>query len=104
MIDSFEKPSRLLESLIRLLIESKMKNLGEVDLADGRKVEFGSEHHISDLAERISDMSRYRNRHKRGSSARENYSRTISRLKIEMAKAQRVSQKRIQEKETVKKR
>ena len=93
-----------LKNFVTLVVEG-MKNLGEVDLADGRRVEFGSPDHISDLTERIEDMSRFMKRHGRGSSARENYSRTRTRLKIELAKAQRVAEKkRINEKETIKKR
>lgn len=87
----------LREFIGSVLSEGRVKQLGEVDLADGRRVEFGSDDHISDLTERIADMTRYRNHHGRGSAARENYSRTIGRLKTELAKARRVAEKRLSE-------
>lgn len=92
-----------LRTFVSLVLERKMKDLGEVDLANGSRVEFGSSEHMSDLTERIADMTRFRNRHKRGSAARENYSRTINRLKTELARARRAAESRISETEHARK-
>jgi hypothetical protein len=78
---------------IDLIIERKMR---EADVSDGTRVKHGSTKHVKDLEKRISDLLRWRDKQKRGSEARANYSRLISRLKSELASAKRVASKRSQ--------
>lgn len=74
------------------------KRIREVDVSDGSKVPHGSEKHIKDLEARISDLSRWRDKQRRGSEARANYSRLISRLKGELSSARRQAAKAKQKK------
>lgn len=76
----------ILNEYISLILEKKIK---EADVSDGSKVPFGSQEHIQDLERRILDLSRWRNLQKRGSEARANYSRIISRLKNELLNAKK---------------
>ena len=87
----------ILREYVSLITESKVRNLGEVDLADGRRTPYGSADHINDLQETIESVTRVRNRHKRGSAARENYSRAVSRLKVELSKAQKHAENMLKE-------
>ena len=75
----------LKEYISNVILE--FKNLGEVDLPDGSTTKYGSKEHINDIQSNIDNMTRLRNRHKKGSAARENYSRVIARLKNELKKA-----------------
>lgn len=75
-----------LKSYIRMIVERKMR---EADVSDGSRVPHGSSKHINDLEARIADLSTWRDRQKRGSEARANYSRLIARLKGELASAKR---------------
>jgi len=76
-----------LKNFISLVIESRLR---EADVTDG-KAPWGSESHISDLEMRIADLIRWRDRQRRGSESRANYSRLVSRLKAELASAKRHS-------------
>ncbi len=80
----------LLEQYVSLVIEKKMR---EADISDGSKVRHGSRKHIKDLESRISSLEMWRNKHKRGSEQRANYSRLIARLKSELASARRATSK-----------
>ncbi len=80
----------LLEEYVSLIIERKMR---EADISDGSKVRHGSRKHIKDLEARIAGLEMWRNKHKRGSEQRANYSRLISRLKSELASARRATNK-----------
>ncbi len=74
-----------LKEFVSLVIESKIR---EADVTDG-KVAWGSDEHISDLEMRIVDLTSWRDRQRRGSEARANYSRLVSKLKSELASAKR---------------
>lgn len=76
-----------LKEFISLTVESRIR---EADVTDG-KAEWGSEEHIADLEMRINDLIRWRDKQRRGSEARANYSRLVSRLKGELASAKRQS-------------
>ncbi|NDD59069.1 MAG: hypothetical protein EBZ47_07475 [Chlamydiae bacterium] len=76
-----------LKEFVSLVIESKIR---EADVTDG-KAAWGSDEHISDLETRIVDLMRWRDRQRRGSEARANYSRLVSKLKSELASAKRHS-------------
>ncbi len=76
-----------LEEFIELVLERRMR---EADVSDGSKVKHGSSKHIKDLEARIADLSRWRDKQRRGSEARANYARLISRLKAELSSARRV--------------
>ena len=74
------------EFIVEVLTEKKIR---EVDHSDGTKVPHGSSKHVKDLKQRIADLEIWRGKQKRGTEARANYSRLISRLKGELASAQR---------------
>jgi hypothetical protein len=78
-----------LKKYVQLFLETRLR---EVDVTDG-KVPHGSEKHVRDLETRIEDLSKWRDRQRRGSEARANYSRLISRLRAELKSAQRAAQK-----------
>ena len=67
-----------------MFLEAKIR---EVDITDGSRVQAGSEEHVNDLTRRIDELEVWRNRQKRGTEARANYSRLISRLKAERSMA-----------------
>jgi hypothetical protein len=79
-----------LGTLIDLMVERKIR---ETEVSDGSIVPHGSSKHIKDLEIRIADLSKWRNKQRRGSEARANYSRLISRLKSELVSARRSSEK-----------
>lgn len=81
----------LLKEYVDLLVEKRMR---EADVSDGSRVKHGSKKHIKDLEHRIASLEMWRNKQKRGSEARANYSRLISRLKGELASARRTAAKR----------
>jgi len=76
-----------LKSYVSLLVETRIR---EADVTDG-KAPWGSQEHIEDLEMRIVDLVRWRDRQRRGSEARANYSRLISKLKSELSSAKRHS-------------
>lgn len=73
---------------------SEIRDLGEVEVAGGRRVKFGSRDHIRDIESLIGNVSRVRDKHKRGTSARDSYSRTVSRLKNELQRARSHAEKK----------
>jgi hypothetical protein len=73
-----------LHECIRLMIEARMR---EADMSDGSKVPWGSPEHVAELRSRIFDLSRWRDRQRKGSEARANYSRIVGRLKAELRSA-----------------
>ncbi len=84
-----ETPQALNE-FIELVVEKKMR---EADVSDGSRVPHGSSKHIKDLEGRIKGLCAWRDKQKRGSEARANYSRLISRLKGELGSARRAAAK-----------
>jgi hypothetical protein len=83
------------EFVVEVILEKRIR---EVDVSDGSRVPHGSEKHIKDLEVRIADLSRWRDKQRRGSEARANYSRLISRLKGELSSARRQATKAKQKK------
>jgi hypothetical protein len=81
----------LLKDYIRALVETRLR---ETDISDGSRVPFGSKKHVSDLELRIADLERWRDRQRRGSEARANYARLISRLRSELRSAGRYSERK----------
>ncbi len=79
----------LREAVSEFLAEMNESKIKEVDISDGSRVLQGSARHIKDLETRISDLSRWRDKQRRGSEVRANYSRLISRLKSELSAARR---------------
>lgn len=84
----------LLKNYIRALVESRLR---ETDITDGSRVPFGSKKHVADLEFRIADLERWRDRQRRGSEARANYARLISRLRSELRAASRYSERKASE-------
>lgn len=75
---------------VRLTVEAG-KRRGAVVVSDGTQVPFGSLKHVKDLERRIQDLTAWRDRMARGSEARANYARLVSRLKAELNSARRIS-------------
>jgi len=86
-----EAGERLIVEYVKLLTESS--RMREADVSDGRRVGWGSPDHIEDLENRIADLSRWRDKQKKGSEARANYSRLISKLRAELTSARKRSEK-----------
>jgi len=78
----------LLRGVIKEMVEARIR---ETDITDGSRVAFGSPEHVTDLEMRIADLERWRDRQRRGSEARANYARLISRLRAELRSASRIS-------------
>jgi len=78
-----------LKQYIELVVESKLR---EADVTDG-KAEWGSDEHIVDLNNRIEDLIKWRDRQRKGTEARANYARLITRLRAELKSAMRQSAK-----------
>jgi len=84
-------PLKVLKEFVDLAIEGKIR---EVDVSDGTKTKHGSRRHIKDLESRIESLSKWRDKEKRGSERRANYTRLIQRLKSELASAKRAMDKK----------
>jgi hypothetical protein len=85
----------LIKEYINFLIDGiKLREvkLKEVDITSGKAI-FGSKEHIDDLNSRINSLVIWRDKSKRGSANRENYSRLISKLKSELKSAIRKNEK-----------
>lgn len=82
---------KTLAEFIELVVEAKVR---EADVSDGSRVPHGSSKHVKDLEARIAGLVTWRDKQKRGSEARANYSRLISRLKGELASAKRAAAKK----------
>lgn len=82
---------KILEQYIELALhEAKMR---EADVTGGVKVPHGSSEHIKDLETRIRDLSTWRDQQRKGSEARANYARLISRLRGELNSARRSAER-----------
>ena len=79
-------PKQTLEEYVELVVEKKVR---EADISDGSRVKHGSGKHIKDLERRIKELQHFRDKHKRGSEKRAEYSRLIGRLKSELSSARR---------------
>lgn len=79
-------PLQTLEEYVSLVVERRVR---EADISDGSRVKHGSRKHIKDLEARIAHLVLFRDKQKRGSEARANYSRLIGRLKSELSSAKR---------------
>ena len=81
-----------LRELIKLIVLEEGR-LREAEVSGDRKVPWGSDEHIFDLEKRIADLSHWRDKQKRGSESRANYSRLISKLRSELVSARRQNEK-----------
>ena len=81
----------LLREYLVLIVERMTR---EADVSDGTKVPHGSSKHIKDLEARIDNLMMWRDKQKRGTETRANYTRLINRLKTELASAKRALDKR----------
>jgi hypothetical protein len=84
-----------LKKLVKLVVEARLR---EVDVTDGT-APHGSEKHISDLQTRIEDLTKWRDRQRRGSESRANYSRLIARLRAELKSAIRFAERSTNQKD-----
>ena len=78
-----------LKEYINLVLEGRLR---EADVTDG-KTEWGSEKHVNDLQNRIDDLTKWRDRQRKGTEARANYARLIARLRAELKSAMRQAAK-----------
>jgi hypothetical protein len=78
-----------LKEYISLVLESRLR---EADVTDG-KAEWGSDKHVTDLQNRIEDLTKWRDRQRKGTEARANYARLIVRLRAELKSAMRQASK-----------
>lgn len=74
-----------LKKYIELVVE---KRLREADVTDG-KAEWGSDKHVEDLKNRIEDLIKWRDKQRKGTEARANYARLVTRLRAELKSAMR---------------
>ena len=81
-----------LRELIKLIVIEEGR-LREAEVSGDRKVPWGSDEHVFDLERRIADLSNWRDKQKRGSESRANYSRLISKLKSELSSARKQNAK-----------
>ena len=81
----------LLREFIELIVERKIR---EADVSDGSRVPHGSSKHVKDLEARIKSLVQWRDKQRRGSEQRANYSRLIQRLKSELNSALRAAAKK----------
>jgi hypothetical protein len=84
-----DQHKELLE-FVELVVEKKVR---EADVTGGKKVRYGSKKHVKDLEGRIRELDSWRQKHKKGSEHRANYSRVINRLKNELQAAKRANLK-----------
>jgi hypothetical protein len=83
---------KLLKAFIEELVqEARVK---EAEISGGKVVPWGDERHIVDLEARIAELSRWRDRQKKGSEHRALYARLISRLRAELASARKTATKK----------
>ena len=83
--------SHLIKEFVKCIIESmKMR---EADISDDKRVPWGSADHIKDLESRIESLKKWRDKHKRGSDSKANYTRLISQLRAELRSANKHSNK-----------
>lgn len=92
-VESSEPPAReiALQECADLIAEAKVR---EADVSDGSRVKWGHNKQITDLKKRIEDLSKWRDKHSKGSEVRSNYSRLIQRLKGELRSAQAAAEKK----------
>lgn len=79
------------EQIIRdfIVLAINEARVREADISGGGRSSWGSDEHISDLTKRIEELSAWRDKYKKGSETRANYSRLISKLKAELRSASR---------------
>lgn len=78
-----------LKQFISLVLERRLR---EADVTDG-KAGWGSDEHVADLKNRIEDLTKWRDRQRKGTEARANYARLITRLRSELKSAERANVK-----------
>jgi len=84
----------IVRECIRDLVQQRieeLKRVRETHVSDGSRVPHGSPRHIEDLEARIADLTRWRDRQRRGSEARANYARLLNKLRAELASARRAN-------------
>ena len=67
-----------------IILERKLRETDDVELAVGKSVKYGSDAYVNDLKRRIEELELWRSHQDRGSEARANYSRLLGRLKNEL--------------------
>jgi hypothetical protein len=86
-----ETAEDLLKAYVSLVV-TESKRVREADISDGSRVKHGSRKHVKDLEARIQSLSHFRDKHRKGTEKRAEYSRLIGRLKSELASAKRSTQ------------
>jgi len=83
-----------LAKYIKLIVLQEIK-IREADITGDVKVTWGSDKHIIDLELRIEALAKWRDKQRRGSESRANYSRLIAKLKSELSSAKRQAAKSV---------
>jgi hypothetical protein len=83
------KINELKEYIRLILIESRIR---EAEISGNRKVRWGCETHISDLEDRVSYATQWRDKYPRGSVRRYHWGSVVRQLKEELKSARRASQ------------
>lgn len=81
----------LLKEYIALLVTEGA--VREADISGDKRAPWGSEKHIADIEKRLSDALYWRNKQRKGTEARANYSRLVNNLKSQLASAKRHAEK-----------
>lgn len=82
-----------LREYIELVVEQRVR---EADITGDKRVTFGDVEHIKDLETRITSLTYWRDKQKKGTEARANYARLITRLKSELLAAKRAFAHRVE--------
>lgn len=80
----------LLKEYLVLALEG---NVREADISNNERVPFGSKKHIADLEARLTSAKYWRDKQRKGTESRANYSRLVSRLQSELKSALRQASK-----------
>lgn len=83
-----ENPKKALKEFIDLVLKES-KSARNAYISGDRIAEWGSDEHIKDLEEQISEISRRKLREPRGSARRFEWARVESRLKAELKSARK---------------
>lgn len=84
---------QLTKQQVRGLIRRVLTEKRQVTLPNGRNVIYGSKSHISYLERLLSNLCHERDRYRRDSSTRSDYSRAVARTKRRLNRAQAYAEK-----------
>src|SRR5690349_1179924 len=86
----------LREYVYAVITERKLRETDAVELASGGSVRYGSDKYLHDLKRRIKELELWRSHQDRGSDARANYTRLLSRLRGELKSLEMKREKKLE--------